>query len=55
MFIYLFTCKTKDCENKDNPVRLVEPTNPVLCGACGAFSNAVKTDEVWETPEEVIE
>ena len=51
MKIWLFTCKTKDCENKTNPVRLVDATNPVLCGGCRELGNAVETDEIWEVSE----
>jgi predicted molibdopterin-dependent oxidoreductase YjgC len=49
--IWIFTCLTTDCENNLNPVYLVDPTNPVLCGSCRKFSDAVETNET--VPEEL--
>lgn len=43
--IWIFTCPTTGCENNLNPVYLVDPTNPVLCSLCGAFGDAVETDQ----------
>jgi hypothetical protein len=52
--IWIFTCPTEGCENNINPVYLVDPTNPVLCGLCHAYGDAVETDEPAPipTPEE---
>jgi hypothetical protein len=43
--IWIFTCPTLGCENNINPVNLVDPTNPVECGLCHAFADAVETDQ----------
>jgi hypothetical protein len=43
--IWIFTCPTQGCENNTNPVYLVDPTNPVLCGSCHTTADAVETDE----------
>lgn len=43
--IWIFTCPTVGCENNINPVNLVDPTNPVECGSCYAFADAVETDQ----------
>jgi hypothetical protein len=43
--IWIFTCPTTGCENNTNPVNLVDPINPVLCGGCRAYGVAVKTDQ----------
>jgi hypothetical protein len=51
MKIWLFTCETENCENKNNPVRLTDAINPVLCGGCGEFSDAVETAEEFEISE----
>jgi hypothetical protein len=42
--ISLYTCPTEGCPNFENPVYLFEAINPVLCGGCGAFADAVETD-----------
>jgi hypothetical protein len=49
MMISIFTCATKDCIYNLNPVRMVDPTNPVMCGACFCYGNAVTTDEELPT------
>jgi hypothetical protein len=48
--IYTFTCPTIGCENNTNPVYLLDPTNPVLCSLCGAYGDAVETEEPAPTP-----
>ncbi len=53
--IYLFTCSTEGCENNINPVNLSEPINPVLCGACSCYTDAVETNEPAPTPSEPTE
>jgi hypothetical protein len=50
--IWIFTCSTEGCIYNVNPVRMVEPTNPVMCGACFCYSDAVETDEPAPTPTE---
>lgn len=47
--IWIFTCSTKDCENNINPVYLQDINNPVLCSLCGAYADAVMTNEFSET------
>lgn len=47
--LFKFVCKTKDCENKVNPVYIQDATNPVLCSICHELSDAK------EVPEEVTE
>jgi hypothetical protein len=44
--IWVFTCSTEDCFYQINPARIVNPINPVMCGACFEFTNAIETDEV---------
>jgi len=39
--VYEFTCPTTGCENNETPVYLIDPTNPVECGLCHAFGDAV--------------
>jgi hypothetical protein len=43
--IWLFTCTTTDCVYNSEPVRMVDPTSPVMCGACFCYSDAVETDQ----------
>jgi hypothetical protein len=43
--IWIFTCSTPDCENNLNPVYLEDAINPVLCGSCHTYGDAVETDE----------
>ena len=43
--IWIFTCPTEGCENNTNPVYLLDPINPVLCGGCHAYGVAIKTDQ----------
>jgi hypothetical protein len=50
--IWIFTCLTDGCIYNLNPVRMVDPTNPVMCGACFCYANAVQTDEQAPTPTE---
>ena len=42
--IWIFTCSTEGCIYNLNPVYLSDPTNPVLCGACYCYTDAVETD-----------
>ena len=49
--IWIFTCTTDGCNYKENPVRMSDPINPVMCGACFSHSNAVKTDEPTPEPD----
>lgn len=49
--IWIFTCIKTDCVYNLQPVRMVEPINPVMCGACFCYSNAVETDEPALTQE----
>jgi len=49
--IWIFTCPTTGCENNINPVYLVDPNNPVLCSLCGAFGDAVETDQPAPDPD----
>lgn len=39
------TCTNVDCANADIEYRLVDVTDPVLCGGCGVFIDPVVTDE----------
>jgi len=48
--IWIFTCPTDGCENNINPVYLIDPTNPVLCSLCGAYGDAVETDQPEPVP-----
>jgi hypothetical protein len=51
--IWLFTCTTEKCIHNENPVRMVDPINPVLCGACFKTNDAVQTEEsAPEAPSE---
>ena len=43
--IWIFTCPTTGCESNSNPVYLVDPINPVLCGSCRKTADAIETDE----------
>lgn len=43
--IWVFICSTQGCFHNENPVRLVNPTTSVLCGACFNYSDAIETDE----------
>ena len=45
MIVSIFTCPTEECIYNINPVRIVDTTNPVMCGACFAYADAVETDE----------
>jgi|LakMenEpi03Aug12_release.lakeMendotaPanAssembly.Ray.scaffolds.fasta_scaffold534567_2 hypothetical protein len=49
--IWIFTCSTDGCIYNVNPVRTIDPTNPVMCGACFCYTDAVETDEPAPTPE----
>jgi hypothetical protein len=53
--IWIFTCPTQGCENNINPVYMVEVINPVMCGLCKAYGDAIETDEPAPTPEEEVE
>lgn len=46
--IWIFTCSTVGCIYNLNPVRTVDAINPVMCGACFCYTDAVETDE--QTP-----
>lgn len=50
--IWIFTCSTEGCFYNENPVNMIDPTNPVMCGACFAYTDAVETDEPAPTPSE---
>lgn len=39
-----FTCATVDCIYNLEPVNLCDPSNPVMCGACFAYTDAVETN-----------
>jgi hypothetical protein len=43
--IWVFTCATVDCIHNLEPVNLCNPSNPVMCGACFAYTDAVETDK----------
>jgi hypothetical protein len=43
--IWIFTCSTTDCIYNLEPIRMVDPTSPVMCGACFCYSIPVETDE----------
>jgi hypothetical protein len=43
--IYVFTCSTEGCVYNLNPVNVCNPTNPVMCGVCFVYTDAVETDE----------
>jgi hypothetical protein len=45
MIVSIFTCPTEGCIYNINPVRTTDAINPVMCGACFAYADAVKTDE----------
>jgi hypothetical protein len=32
--MYKITCKTKNCENKEQTYYIIEPTDPTMCGGC---------------------
>lgn len=49
--IWIFKCQTPDCVYNLNEVRIANATNPVLCGACFCYSNAVETSEPVPTSE----
>jgi len=49
--IWIFTCSTVGCFYNENPARMVDPTNPVMCGACFAYTDAVETDEPAPVPD----
>lgn len=53
--IWIFTCSTLGCFYNENPVNMVDPTNPVMCGACFAYTDAVETDEPAPTPAPIDE
>ena len=46
-YVYLVTCDEPTCVAFQNPVRMVEPTNPTTCGGCHKDLEPVKTDEQW--------
>ena len=48
--IWIFTCSTEGCIYNLNPVNLIDPTNPVECGACFCFTDAVETDQPAPIP-----
>lgn len=43
--IWIFTCSTEGCVYNLEPVNMCDPINPVMCGACFAYTDAVATDE----------
>lgn len=45
MKVWIFTCKNKECEQHKIDVRCVEITNPVMCGGCFEFADAIETKE----------
>ena len=49
--IWIFTCPTEGCENNINPVYMVDIVNPVMCGLCKAYGDAVETNEPSPTLE----
>lgn len=51
--IWIFTCSTPDCVYNLEPVNMCDPSNPVMCGACFAYSEAVETDQPCATSEPV--
>jgi hypothetical protein len=51
MMISIFKCQTKDCPYNLNAVRILDFTNPVMCGWCFCYSDAVQTDEPAPTSE----
>ena len=53
--IWIFTCSTEGCIYNLNPVRMIDPTNPVMCGACFCYTDALKTDELAPTQIEESE
>ena len=48
--IWIFTCSIGGCFYNENPVNMVDPSNPVMCGACFAYTDAVETDQPASTP-----
>jgi hypothetical protein len=48
--IWIFTCSTVGCFYNENPARMIDPENPVMCGACFAYTDAVETDEPAPAP-----
>ena len=49
--IWIFTCSTSGCFYNENPARMANPVNPVMCGACFNHTNAVITSEKLPEPE----
>jgi hypothetical protein len=45
MIISIFTCPTEGCIYNLEPARITDAINPVMCGACFAYANAVETEE----------
>ena len=43
--IWIFTCSTEGCIYNLEPVNMCDPSNPVMCGACFADTDAVETDK----------
>lgn len=43
--IWIFTCPTEGCENNTNPVYLQNIINPVRCGSCYIYTDAVEVGE----------
>lgn len=50
-YVYLVTCDEPTCVAFENSVRMVEPSNPTICGGCRKKITPLKTDEEWVEPE----
>jgi hypothetical protein len=49
--IWIFTCSTAGCSQNETPVRIAYALNPVMCGECFCYTDAVQTDELAPVTE----
>jgi predicted Zn-dependent protease len=47
-YVYLATCTNSECIAYNEDVRIVDATDPTVCGGCHGNITPQKTDEVWE-------